>query len=195
MTRLATFSTCGRYRYTLTRIWGEPDGERAAFILLNPSTADAEKDDPTIRRYIAYARAWGFAGVEILNLGPMNLANIHAVTGSTPTIVCGWGKGDRVVNDLRALGRTLSALRSTPTARPPIRSISRENSSRSLSPLEPLRSGESRVFYLPAQWLWLNCAPFVNTGITRLRHRRLSPTRKTPKEKYARQAISLIATI
>ena len=107
VTRLATFSTCGRYRYTLTRIWGEPDGERAAFILLNPSTADAEKDDPTIRRCIAYARAWGFVGLEILNLfawrstdphnlrmvpdpiGPMNLANIHAVTRSTPTIVCG----------------------------------------------------------------------------------------------------------
>ena len=138
VTRLATFWTCGRYRYTLTRIWGEPDGDRAVFILLNPSTADAERDDPTIRRCIAYARAWGFAGLEILNLfawrstdprtlrmvpdpiGPMNLANVYDVTRSTPTIICGWGQdpavttwgqAERVINDLRALGRTLSALK------------------------------------------------------------------------------------
>src|SRR5579885_902200 len=109
MARLATFSEDRRYRYTLTRVWGDQAGERCAFILLNPSTADAEKDDPTIRRCISYARRWGFAGLEILNLfawrstdpralrmvpdpvGPMNLANIVAVTRSTPRIVCGWG--------------------------------------------------------------------------------------------------------
>ena len=67
-------------------------------------------------------------------IGPMNLANIHDVTRSTPTIVCGWGQdpavtiwgqGGRVVSDSSALGRTLSALKLTLTARPRIRSISR----------------------------------------------------------------------
>ena len=175
VTRLATFSTCGRYRYTLNRIWGDPDRERAAFVLLNPSTADAEKDDPTIRRYIAYARAWGFAGLEILNLfawrstdphnlrmvpdpiGPMNLANIHAVTRSTRTIVCGWGQDAAVTamgpgraSRQRSPGRwagTRSALKINADASPAHpRSSSRETSSRSLSPLEPFRSGVSRFF-------------------------------------------------
>ena len=41
-----------------------------AFIGLNPSTADANKDDPTVRRCINFAKAWGFDGFEMLNLWP-----------------------------------------------------------------------------------------------------------------------------
>jgi len=38
------------------------------FILLNPSTADEERNDRTIRRCIGFARAWNFGSVEVVNL-------------------------------------------------------------------------------------------------------------------------------
>ena len=62
----AEFSDCGRYRYRLWRNWSA-FGRVVAFIGLNPSTADAEKDDPTIRRCIGFAKAWGFDGLVMLN--------------------------------------------------------------------------------------------------------------------------------
>lgn len=62
----AAFSACGRYRYALWRRWGAGPG--VAFIGLNPSTADHEMDDPTIRRCIGFARQWGFGSVSVFNL-------------------------------------------------------------------------------------------------------------------------------
>jgi len=65
--KYATLSDCGRYRYTLSRDW-EPRLPQAVFVMLNPSTADAEDDDPTIRRCIAFAKAWGCGAIKVLNL-------------------------------------------------------------------------------------------------------------------------------
>lgn len=63
----AWLSDCGRYRHTLGRHWNRELGY-VLFIGLNPSTADAAQDDPTIRRCINFARDWGYGGMEMGNL-------------------------------------------------------------------------------------------------------------------------------
>lgn len=64
--RYARISECGRYRYALGRVWG--DGDALCFVMLNPSTADATIDDPTIRRCMGFARREGYGGISVLNL-------------------------------------------------------------------------------------------------------------------------------
>jgi len=64
--RTATISECGRYRYDLTRTWDE-GGETCAFVCLNPSTADADTDDATVRRCIGFAKFWGYGRLAVLN--------------------------------------------------------------------------------------------------------------------------------
>lgn len=110
----AVFSVDRRYRYLLWRNWSaglERDERHPVFVLLNPSTADANQDDPTIRRCIGFARTWGFGGVKIVNLfgfrstnprllreerdpvGPDNDAVIDEAISGESLVVCGWGIG------------------------------------------------------------------------------------------------------
>ncbi len=63
----AVISDCGKYRYKLERIWDERKSG-VVFIMLNPSTADASVDDPTVRRCINYAKKWGYGSLTVLNL-------------------------------------------------------------------------------------------------------------------------------
>ena len=63
----AQFSSCRNYRYSLRRTWLSGRG-RVLFIGLNPSTADHQKDDPTIRKCVSYAKSWGFNSMEMVNL-------------------------------------------------------------------------------------------------------------------------------
>lgn len=67
MNRGAQFSPCRTWRYALWRTWSDGDGH-VMFIGLNPSTADETNDDPTVRRCIGFARAWGYGGIYMLNL-------------------------------------------------------------------------------------------------------------------------------
>jgi hypothetical protein len=108
----ATFSDCGRYRYTLTREWGE--GKTVCFIGLNPSTADAEEDDPTIRRCIGFAKREGGGSLLMLNLFALRSTDPAALL-TTPNpvgepaeevgvraagadlIICAWGALPKVL--------------------------------------------------------------------------------------------------
>jgi len=75
MERGADISPCGRYRYTLWRKWGP--GGTCMFVGLNPSTADATLDDPTIRRCVAFARMWGYGGLMMTNLFAWRATDPH----------------------------------------------------------------------------------------------------------------------
>lgn len=110
--RGAVLSDCGQYRYMLSRTWS-PAAPRALFVLLNPSTADATIDDPTVRRCIGFAHAWGCGGLNIVNVfalratdprelwsarwdrrvGPDNDRYIaSAIASSDGALVVGWGR-------------------------------------------------------------------------------------------------------
>jgi hypothetical protein len=63
---LAIFNADRTHRYLLVRRWGS--GPLLTWIMLNPSTADAFTDDPTIRRCTGFARRDGYDGIQVLNL-------------------------------------------------------------------------------------------------------------------------------
>jgi hypothetical protein len=128
----ATISPDGRYRYLLWREWrgsathdnwswlgaddgaGQPLGEPKAclFVMLNPSTADGEKDDPTIRRCISFAKREHYDRLEVVNLfahratdpreilrmndadepyGVRNQQTIERAAQQAGIIICAWG--------------------------------------------------------------------------------------------------------
>ena len=107
MTGGAAFSRDGRYRYRLWRRW-DRSRPAIAFCMLNPSTADARRDDPTIRRCIGFARDWGYGGIEVVNIfalratdpralrsardpvGPRNDAFMLRAAGRSPVVIA-WG--------------------------------------------------------------------------------------------------------
>lgn len=67
MTRTAELSPCGKYRYRLERTWN-PALPRCAWVCLNPSTADAERDDPTVRKITGFSARLGYGGFVLFNV-------------------------------------------------------------------------------------------------------------------------------
>lgn len=131
---LATADIRGDYRYTLTRVW-DTALPTVTFVLLNPSTADALRLDPTLRRCVSFAKREGYGGMVIKNLyafrtknprvmmtapdpvGPHNDRVLSEVTG---TVVAGWGTAAdpaRVARVLELLPR-LHALGITKSGHP-----------------------------------------------------------------------------
>ncbi len=122
----ATFArgAAGAYRYRLWRRWGE--GAAVLFVLLNPSTADADHDDATLRRCVAFARRWGYAGLEVGNLfalcatdarrlrtvaDPVGRANdryLRRAALGVDLVVVGWGVAGGHLGRDAVVGRLLA---------------------------------------------------------------------------------------
>lgn len=66
--RHADLSEDGVYRYWLGRRWDGGETYSLAFIMLNPSTADALADDPTIRKCVGFARRLNYRAISVFNL-------------------------------------------------------------------------------------------------------------------------------
>lgn len=133
------------YRY---RLWRTIPGcsvppRRIAWIMLNPSTADASIDDPTIRRCLGYSLWWDFPHMTVVNLfalrstdpkvlskhadpvGPENNGHLVAVARCADLVLCSWGNHGALLDRaahvralLRAENIPLHCLRVSKTGQP-----------------------------------------------------------------------------
>ena len=94
----AVVSNWERYRYWLSRPLREPNStdNAVAFVMLNPSTADAWEDDATIRRCVGFAEAWGHDILIVVNLyayratDPKKLAKVEDPVGPSNSHYLSW---------------------------------------------------------------------------------------------------------
>jgi hypothetical protein len=143
----AVFSPCRRYRYLLSRAGSSraAGGGTVLFIMLNPSTADEARDDPTIRRCLGFVSRWGLgaAGLLVCNLfalratepsalrydpdptGPENNAWVAHAALTADRIIAAWGNNGQlngrskaVLELLSTLGRDVEALGTTALGEP-----------------------------------------------------------------------------
>lgn len=122
----AILSDCGKYRYALKRKWdGLLTGQEnlLGWVMLNPSTADAMVDDPTIRKVIGFSKRAGYNGIYVCNLfafrstdphglmlaedpvGSMNNVYLVSVFRTCKAVVVAWGNHGGYANrDQEVLG-------------------------------------------------------------------------------------------
>lgn len=124
------------FRYRLSRHWGV--GPHVLFIMMNPSTADLEVDDPTVAKCGRLARRWGYAGVTVGNtfayrateqgrlaevadpIGPDNDRHLLAMAQDAAMTIFAYGtpkhkalrsRGPAVAGMIRASGREAHVLK------------------------------------------------------------------------------------
>jgi len=123
----AVFDPSRTFRYLLTRTW---DDQRppAVWVMLNPSTADAFTDDPTIRRCARFAACRGAGGITVVNLfayraaDPAALRSVadpvgefndefirHAAQPGGRLVVAAWGVHGTLLGRAAAVTRMLTA--------------------------------------------------------------------------------------
>lgn len=125
VSRHADLSKCGTYRYSLWREWGSKRSAYVAFVGLNPSTADAMDDDPTIRRCMGFAALWGYSSMCMINLfafratkpadlkkavdpiGADNNDFVRKLAGKASLVVSCWGNHGALLARHLEVGRIL----------------------------------------------------------------------------------------
>jgi hypothetical protein len=135
----AVFDPDGIYRYLLWRCW-DSGAPRVVFVMLNPSTADASRNDPTIRRCIGFAQTWGFGSVGVVNLfayrstdwhelsraanpvGPDNDFYLNQAVHGTNLVMAAWGNHGALAQQssrvLSRIDRPIHCLGFTRTGQP-----------------------------------------------------------------------------
>jgi hypothetical protein len=142
----AELSPCEKYRFHLERRW-DITKPVLCFVMLNPSTADAESDDATIRKCIGFAKRWSYGSISIVNLwsyrstDPKALyllgspahesddAFIVAKALAADKVICAWGRH----GDYRGRGRQVLALLRAAGIRPHAIKVNRDG-----TPAHPL---------------------------------------------------------
>ncbi|BBG20716.1 hypothetical protein RVR_P199 (plasmid) [Actinacidiphila reveromycinica] len=112
----AVFNADRTHRFALTRRWAA-GGRTAVFVMLNPSTAKAAADDPTIRRCISAARRTGHQALLVLNLfsiisadpavlvsdpqpaGPLTDDALTSLAHLGDTVIVAWGAGHSAIHN------------------------------------------------------------------------------------------------
>ncbi len=135
----AIISDDRQYRYFLSRTWGD-SGKIITFIGLNPSTADATNDDPTIKRCINFAKSWGGSTLLMVNIfayrstkpdvlrsvidpiGELNDMWLAKAVDDSDVVVAAWGNNglykDRSQAVIKMFSGKLQALRITKLGMP-----------------------------------------------------------------------------
>lgn len=122
----ATLDKDREYRYRLWRTW-DVEGPTVAFVMLNPSTADENEDDPTLRRCLNYAKEWGYGRLEVVNLfalratdpdelrkheapiGGANDVHLCQVCESAEKVVAAWGANGSLLERGREVAEMLDS--------------------------------------------------------------------------------------
>lgn len=125
----AIISACGTYRYRLER--GDSHGTKAvAFIMINPSTADADNDDATIRKCLGFAQRLDYSRLIVGNLfayratdvkdlakvsfgdavGQENDYHLHQIFGDADKIIVAWGPVAKVPKGFRSRWQQIANL-------------------------------------------------------------------------------------
>lgn len=120
---IALYSACETYRYGLQRIWGS--GPELLYVMLNPSTATEERNDPTIERCQRRAVQLGFGAMRIANLfafratlpkdlrkakdpkGPENADLLRRWSGAAEMTIAGWGTHGALLGQGQAVAQLL----------------------------------------------------------------------------------------
>ena len=115
----AIISDCGKYRYRLERGIEQGNNARVAWIMVNPSTADAEADDATIRKVMGFSQRMGAGHLIVGNLfayratdvrrlasaanpgGPENDEHLRSIMQDATRVIVAWGPAAKLPVHLR----------------------------------------------------------------------------------------------